>query len=615
MLSPLVSHVGTHVIWEGPKIPVIGYLDVTSEELAAAGIQALRLAAVGLAFAAYVLLLDLDRLLQSAGFARRSVLAVGLATRLVPTLERDAAGFVEALRGRGVQVEGIRGRAKLLSPVVAGSLERALTLAEAMETRGFGRSREDPVAEPAVDAHRPSRARGRGAPGRGGVVALAQVDRLTFAYPGATGPALADVSLRIEPGEVIALLGPSGSGKSTLLRALAGLVPHFHGGRFEGRVEVAGRDTRRFRPADLADEVAFLFQDPEDQVVFGRVENEVAFGLENLGTPPLDIWPRVHSALADTGIARLAERRTETLSAGELQRVCLASVVALQPSLLLLDEPTSQLDPAGAEAILDLACELGAAVVVSEQRPALPLERCDRVLFVENGRVTLDAPREEALERLDHAYRPRRPEPRSRAEAGGEVLAQLEGVTHAYDTAPVLTGASLQLRRGEILALTGPNGAGKTTLAKIASGLIEPDSGRVERRGRVCYLSQDPGRYLVTERVEDEVALAVDGDRTRAGQALANVGLAGFEGRHPRDLSSGERERLALACVLVADPDVLILDEPTRGVDPPRKTELAELLRRGAANRATLVVTHDLVFAGDVADRGVELGALEAARA
>jgi energy-coupling factor transport system permease protein len=140
VISPLVSHVGTHVIWAGPHVPVIGYLDVTSEEIAAAGIQALRLAAVGLAFAAYALLLDLDRLLQAAGFARRSVLAVGLATRLVPTLERDAAGFVEALRGRGVQVDGIRGHAKLLSPVLAGSLERALTLAEAMEARGFGRA-------------------------------------------------------------------------------------------------------------------------------------------------------------------------------------------------------------------------------------------------------------------------------------------------------------------------------------------------------------------------------------------------------------------------------------------------------------------------------------------
>jgi energy-coupling factor transport system ATP-binding protein len=446
-------------------------------------------------------------------------------------------------------------------------------------------------------------------------VALAHVDGLTFSYPGAERPALSDVSLQIEPGEVVALLGPSGSGKSTLLRALAGLVPHFHGGRFAGRVEVAGRDTRRFRPADLADKVASLFQDPEDQVVFGRVENEVAFGLENLGTPPAEIWPRVHGALADAGIARLAERRTETLSAGELQRVCLSAVLAVGPSLLLLDEPTSQLDPAGAEAILDLACELGSAVVVSEQRPALPLERCDRVLFVENGRLTLDAPRDEALARLDAAYLPRAAELPAESGVGGETLSRLDHVTHAYDSAPVLDGVSLTLRRGEVVALTGPNGVGKTTLAKIVAGLLEPQAGTIERKGRVCYLSQDPGRYLVTERAEQEVALAVGGDLERARKALARVGLAGFEARHPRDLSSGERERLALACVLVADPDVLVLDEPTRGVDPPRKTELAGILRREARHRATLVVTHDLVFAGDVADRTIALGARSFAHA
>jgi energy-coupling factor transport system ATP-binding protein len=137
----------------------------------------------------------------------------------------------------------------------------------------------------------------------------------------------------------------------------------------------------------------------------------------------------------------------------------------------------------------------------------------------------------------------------------------------------------------------------------------------VERRGRACYLSQDPGRYLVTDRAEDEVALAVGGDLGLARRALAEVGLAGVERRHPRDLSSGERERLALASVLVADPDILILDEPTRGVDPPRKAELAELIRREAPHRATLVVTHDLVFAGEVADRGVALGARELAHA
>jgi energy-coupling factor transport system ATP-binding protein len=446
-------------------------------------------------------------------------------------------------------------------------------------------------------------------------MAVADVSNLTFWYPGATTPALTDVSLRVEPGEVVAVLGPSGSGKSTLLRALAGLVPHFHGGRFEGRVVIAGKDTRRFRPADLAGDVATLFQDPEDQVVFGRVENEVAFGLENIGTPPDQIWPRVHAALAEAGAERLAERRTETLSAGELQRVCLASVLALEPTVLLLDEPTSQLDPEGAEQILDLACELGAAVLVSEQRPALPLERCDRVLFVEDGTIELDATRDEALDRLPHQYLPRDPVHLPVTPGKGDVLCRLDEVSFAYDTRPVLDGASLALNRGEVVALTGPNGVGKTTLAKTAAGLLEPKSGSVEIQGRCCYLSQDPGRYLVKERVGDEAALAVGGDRDRARRALAEVGLTGFEDRHPRDVSSGERERLALASVLVADPDVLILDEPTRGVDPPRKVELAAQLRREAHRRATLVVTHDLVFAGDVADREVALRAKEPARA
>ena len=446
-------------------------------------------------------------------------------------------------------------------------------------------------------------------------MAVAEVSSLTFRYPGAPTPALAEVSLRVEPGEVVAVLGPSGSGKSTLLRALAGLVPHFHGGRFEGRVVVAGKDTRRFRPADLAGELATLFQDPEDQVVFGRVENEVAFGLENIGTPPGQIWPRAHAALAEAGAQRLAERRTETLSSGELQRVCLASVLALEPTLLLLDEPTSQLDPQGAEQILDLACELGAAVLVSEQRPSLPLERCDRVLFVTDGRIAVDAARDEALDLLPAEYLPRKPVQLPATAGEGDVLCRLDDVTFAYDSRPVLERASVTLRRGEVVALTGPNGVGKTTLAKIAAGLLDPQSGSVKTQGRCCYLSQDPGRYLVKDRAEDESALAVGGDRERARRALAEVGLAGFEDRHPRDMSSGERERLALASVLVADPDVLILDEPTRGVDPQRKAELAAQLRRDAQRRATLVVTHDLVFAGDVADREIALETRERAHA
>jgi energy-coupling factor transport system ATP-binding protein len=438
-------------------------------------------------------------------------------------------------------------------------------------------------------------------------VALARVDLLTYSYPGAERPALEDVSLEIRAGELVCLLGSSGSGKSTLLRALSGLVPHFHGGRFAGRVEVGGRDTRRARPSDLAGAVASVFQDPEDQVVFTGVEHEVAFGLENVGTPPAEIRIRALEALAAMGAEHLAGRRTHELSAGELQRVCVAASLALRPDLLLLDEPTSQLDPEAAEALLDLATELDCAVVVSEQRPALPLERCDRVIFLERGRIVLDAPRADALRWLadEHpAFLAHEPAQVGGGEPDGELLCRLEGASYAYDER-VVALPDLEVRRGEVVALTGANGSGKTTLAKLAAGLLEPETGNVRRSGRASYLSQDPGRYVVAERVDEEVALGVGGDLVRARAALELTDLAGFEARHPRDLSSGERERLALAAVLVTEPDLLVLDEPTRGVDPERKLALAALLRSQADRRGTLVVTHDLVFAADVADRFV----------
>ena len=446
-------------------------------------------------------------------------------------------------------------------------------------------------------------------------MALATLERVSYAYPGAEAPALSDVSLRIEPGETVALLGPSGSGKSTLLRALSGLVPHFHGGRFGGRVLVEGRDTRVARPADLAGTVATVFQDPEDQVVMALVENEVAFGLENLGVRPREIRPRADGALEAVGAIHLVGRRTAELSSGELQRIALASALALRPELLLLDEPTSQLDPAAAESFLDTVARLGGALVLSEQRTARALAFAQRVLFVERGRLLLDAPTDEALEWLaEHrpAYLPGAHVAELTPPPAGDAVVALEDVAFAYrGRVPVLDGVDLAVSRGEIVALQGPNGSGKTTLAKLAAGLLVPQAGAVRRMGRAAYLSQDPGRYIVRDRVDDEVALAVGGDRRRAVAALRALGLEWAATRHPRDLSSGERERLGLAAVAVAEPDLLVLDEPTRGVDPERKAELAAWLADyAAAGHGVLVATHDRTFP---AHRRVALGEREVA--
>ena len=427
---------------------------------------------------------------------------------------------------------------------------------------------------------------------------LVSVDNLSFAYPGG-GPAVRDVSLELAVGEVVALLGPSGSGKSTLLRALAGLVPHFHGGRFSGRVEIAGLDTRSHGPAELAGTVASVFQDPEDQVVMTRVENEVAFGLENLGVAPELIWPRVEAALADVGASQLWARRTVELSGGELQRVCLASALALEPQLLLLDEPTSQLDAGGAEGFLAAVEQAHCAVVLCEQRVDRALAIADRVIMMEEGRVVLDAPVAEARVWLS-ARRPRYAggliahDPDRRTQAGAP-LVRLDDVHFSYGDGPdVLGGISLVVHRGEIVALEGQNGSGKTTLARIAAGLLQPTSGTVTREGRATYLSQDPGRYLVRETAIEEVALGVAGDEVRAAAALERFGLSFATCRHPRDLSSGERERLGIAAVSVPEPDLLVLDEPTRGIDPDRKAALAAwLLEQADAGRGVLVATHD----------------------
>jgi energy-coupling factor transporter ATP-binding protein EcfA2 len=477
-----------------------------------------------------------------------------------------------------------------------------------------------------------------------------EIERLTYTYPGAARPALRDVSVRIGAGELVVLAGASGSGKSTLLRVAGGLVPHFHGGEISGEVTVGEMDAREHGPSDLAVLVGSLFQDPETQVVMGTVRAELAFPLENRGLGSAAVARGVEEAALALGIAHLLDRSTAELSGGELQRVALGAALAGRPALVVLDEPTSQLDPVAGDELISLLYRLNedsdTAIVLAEHR----LERClgfaDRVIAMVDGGIGCDAPPAEFLEwasdqapelqtpgarllgavgvrpprvgvrRARAALRergllPPAPEPRELAEpparprrrrrGGVEAALRFDRVWHELSDGPtILRSVSLEVAPGERVALMGRNGAGKSTLLRHSGGLMQPTRGRVHRSGRVALLLQNPTDYLIHETVAEEARPA----------ALAGMGLGdpSFAGRHPRELSGGERQRLALAIVLDSPDDpaaVVCLDEPTRGMDRALKAELAATLR--ALDAAVLVATHDPEFVAAFAQRVVLL--------
>ena len=493
-------------------------------------------------------------------------------------------------------------------------------------------------------------------------------DRVTYRYPNAPAPALDDVSFSIAAGEFCVVAGLSAGGKSTMIRAAAGLVPHFHGGEFGGRVTVGGLDTRENGPAELAAVAGTLLQDPETQVVLNTVRAELSLPLENRGEPPAAIARGVEEAALALGIAGLLDRPTHALSGGELQRVALGAALAGRPRLVLLDEPTSQLDPVAGDELIWLLRRLneewGTTVVLAEHR----LERClaaaDRVLAFAGGRVACDAtprdflswaadaapalqtPGARLFERaglrpppagvkearatlrahglLDDPSIPQnrggvRPLPRRSGEGSdpSTVLGMrrrrsgegsdtspvlgMRGVWHELERGKaVVRGVDLDVAPGERVALMGRNGAGKSTLLRVAAGLLEPTRGKVRAAGRVALLLQNPGDYLLHETVGEEAPQA----------ARAAAGLVVDEQRHPRDLSGGEKQRLALAVVLGSGepPAVVCLDEPTRGLDRGAKGDLASRVTRLAADGSgVLVTTHDPEFAAAFADRIVLL--------
>ena len=494
---------------------------------------------------------------------------------------------------------------------------------------------------------------------------MIRVSGLRYRYAGKGSKwILDDLDLEVRPGEYVLICGPSGSGKSTLCRTLNGLIPHFFGGRMEGRVIVAGLDTREHPVGELFAHVGLVFQNSEAQLFNSTVESELAFGLESLGLSPAEIEERVTQTAEIVGITHLLHREPHQLSGGEQRLVTIAAVLALRPEVLVLDEPYASLDPANVARVREALSEThrrGTAVVLTEHRLENAVADVERMVVLHRGRVALEGMPQDVLaedvtdlglsppavvrtaKALDLPYipltvealvsaaegrqlpadlLPHRPAGASTTE---ETLISVQDVGFSFGGRPVLRDVSLTLNAGECLALVGANGSGKTTLVKHFNGLHRPDWGRVSvlgsdtRRRSVSELARHVG--LVLQNVNNQFfKLQVREEMEVGARALGCYDEAWLEDltewfrlaplleRTPYQLSEGEKKRVAFAAVLAAKPEVLVLDEPTTGQDWPFRRALKQLmddlLTRGLS---VVLVTHDLDFAEQCADRWVLL--------
>jgi energy-coupling factor transport system ATP-binding protein len=479
------------------------------------------------------------------------------------------------------------------------------------------------------------------------------------------GPALQDLDFEAEEGSWLGVLGAAGSGKSTLSCLPNGLIPHFVRGRLSGRVLLEGRDTRQWKVAQAATRVGLVMQDFDNQIFTGRVDLEVAFAAENLGLPREEIGRRLQACLQAVGLAGQREKDPFQLSGGQRQRLVLAAVMAGQPRMLVLDAAWSDLDPAGGEELARALRRLGAGGLVTESEPEL-LPPVERLLLLHQGRaLALGEPArilgdeellaraglplpslaelfrqagesarplnvEEALPAFrlslapDAAARLQRQDEEYRQRLG-QVVLEVEDLGYRYpDGTEALRGVSFALRRGERVALLGRNGSGKSTLARHFVGLLRPTAGRVRVHGReistlrtaelgsqIAYIHQNPDQQIFAQTVGDEVAFAprnlglpADEVARRVAEALATVGLAGREHEDPFSLTRGERQRVAVASALAAQPGILVFDEPTTGLDPAQIQAMMELVERLAEQGHTvLFITHHMEVAARYARR------------
>ena len=491
--------------------------------------------------------------------------------------------------------------------------------------------------------------------------------KVTYFYPGEDRPAIHNIDLEILPGEFCLVAGISGTGKSTLLRCVNGLVPHFSGGSLTGTIRVDGLDPVQSSPTKMSRHVGFVFQDPETQFVLDRVEDDIAFSLENAAVPPQEIRHRIDLVLERLELRHLRDRKIETLSGGERQRVAIAAALVFSPKILALDEPTSQLDPGSAEevleAILRLREELSLTVLISEHRLERVLPFTDRLVYLDH--LTQEAisgmPRDvlpqmafvppicslglamgwkplplsiqeaksfaqegEPGRFQSHVQIESSGRPQSTAADGSqrEAYLQARGISVDIHGKSILRNVDLQIRRGEILTLMGRNGSGKTTLLRTFVGLQKPSAGRVLIDGKdvanrsvaeICrqagYLPQDPNSLLFADRVYEELVITLRNHRLPIDEdwlitLLERFSIGDLVEAYPRDLSTGQRQRVALCSILVARPEALLLDEPTRGLDPSAKQDMRVFLQAlRAEGKAILLVTHDVELVAGLADR------------
>lgn len=482
-------------------------------------------------------------------------------------------------------------------------------------------------------------------------MASIEIENLGFTYPSREAPTLRGITTRVPSGAFVLLTGPTGCGKSTLLRTLNGLIPHASAGTLTGTVRLNGKNIAAQPLVTTCQQVALLFQNPDDQLFCTRVEDEIAFGLENLGFPPEEIKKRIALALKQVGLPDFASREISSLSGGQKQRVALAAVCAMQPQVLLLDEPTSHLDPHGARDILAIVTqlnkELGITVVLATHRTKEVAPLCDRVWLMNAGRLYLDLPAAEAFQDLTPYQHlgvqvPKTEEPSVEAPLSNSSALSRKG---AYETIPqnplisirelqfsypntdadAVRSISCEVPRGEVLAIMGANGSGKTTLIHLIAGLLRPAAGKViiagrsSRRmklhqlaGKVGIVFQDPDLLLQAETVRDEVAFGpknlkfpVQTLENRIDRTLARFDLRDLDAEAPYSLSRGQRQRVAVAATFSLHPDLFLLDEPTTGQDAQHlhqlMDELCDEIRR--EHKTLIFATHDTELTLKYADR------------